>query len=369
MTFAGMRSKLKLNKLFLLTVVLPTLIALIYYGLIASDVFISYSKFVVRSPDKPSSSGLGIILQSAGFSNAGDETYAAQAFVQSRDALKALNRGQAFERAYTRPEISIFDRFNPFGGAGTFEKLYKLYSSKVSIEHSTTTGVSTLTVKSYTPEDAEVINRRLLEMAEVVVNRLNERGRQDMIRSAATELDAAKARAQRAAQALADYRNRQKIVDPEKQAAVQMQMISKLQDELISRRTQLAVLKRYTPRNSQVEVLSTSISALEQEITEQMRMVAGNRSSLAGQAARYQGLVLESQIADRQLAGALTSLQDARNDATRKQAYVERIVEPSRPDAAEEPGRIRGIFAVFAIGLVSYLAISMLLAGLREHQD
>src|SRR5690349_15086575 len=68
------------NWLFLVTVVVPTLIAILYYGFIASDVYISESKFVVRSPDKPAVSGLGVILKSAGFANAGDELYAAQSF-------------------------------------------------------------------------------------------------------------------------------------------------------------------------------------------------------------------------------------------------------------------------------------------------
>jgi capsular polysaccharide transport system permease protein len=40
----------KLNRLFLLTVVLPTLIAVLYFGFIASDVYLSESRFVVRTP-------------------------------------------------------------------------------------------------------------------------------------------------------------------------------------------------------------------------------------------------------------------------------------------------------------------------------
>ena len=79
----------KLNWLLLITVIVPTTLAIIYYGLFASDVYISESQFVVRSPDKPSVSGLGTLLKSAGFSNAGDEIYAADKYIQSRDALRA----------------------------------------------------------------------------------------------------------------------------------------------------------------------------------------------------------------------------------------------------------------------------------------
>jgi len=78
------------DKLFLLVVALPTLLATLYFGLFASDVYVSESQFVVRSPDKQSITGLGALLRSTGFSNAGDEVYAAENFVRSRDALKAL---------------------------------------------------------------------------------------------------------------------------------------------------------------------------------------------------------------------------------------------------------------------------------------
>ena len=103
------------NKLLLLTVVLPTALAILYYGLFASDVYVSESRFVVRSPDKPSTSGLGVLLKSAGFSNAGDEIFAAHEYVKSRDALKDLNRNDAVTRAYDNSGISIFGSIQPAG--------------------------------------------------------------------------------------------------------------------------------------------------------------------------------------------------------------------------------------------------------------
>ena len=66
---------------------------------------------------------------------------------------------------------------------------------------------------------------------------------------------------------------------------------------------------------------------------------------------------------------ALTSLEQARNDAQRKQLYLERIVQPSIPDNAVEPRRLRNVFATFILGMVAWGILSMLVAGVREHQD
>ena len=359
----------KIRPLFLATVIIPTIMAILYFGVFASDVYISESRFVVRSPDKPSTTGLGVLLKSTGFGNAGDEIYAAQDFMMSRDALQALNKKSAFVNAYTAPSVSFFDRFNSLGFGGTFEDLYKYYEKKVKVNQDTTSSIVTLNVRAYTAKDAQRFNEQLLEMAEATVNRLNARGRQDLIRFAEKEVTDAKSQSQDAAVALSVFRNQEGVVDPEKQATVQLQMISKLQDELIVTRTQLRELRAFAPQNPQIEVLAARASGLSAEINEQLGMVAGDKKSLSSRAAQYQRLWLESQFADKQLASAMASLEEARNEARRKQAYVERIVQPNLPDDSLEPRRIRGIIATFVLGLATWGILSMLIAGMREHRD
>lgn len=359
----------KLDRIFLITVVIPTVVSLIYFCLLASDVYISESRFVVRSPDKPASTGLGVLLKSTGFTNGGDEVYAAEGFIQSRDALAALNKGDRYRKAYSDPNISFADRFNGFGFNDSFEELYKYYRGKISVEHESTASITTLTVRAFSPAEAYGVNAQLLHMAETTVNQLNERGRQDLINFATVEVNEAKDNARRAALALSGFRNSQGVVDPEKQATAQLGMVSKLQDEIIASRSELLQLRSFTPQNPQIEVLATKVAGLEKEMRNQLSMVAGGSKSLSSTAAQYQRLALESQFADKQLAAAMSSLQDASNEARRKQAYLERIVEPSKPDEALEPRRLRGILATVLLGMVAWGILTMLLAGVQEHKD
>jgi capsular polysaccharide transport system permease protein len=307
-------------------------------------------------------------LHAPGVSVAGDEIYAVQEFVQSRDALKALNRDSMVTRAYTRPEIDMFSRFGTLGWGGSFEKLYKYYGKRVEVSQGTSS-VTSLSVRAYTAKDAYQMNEKLLELSEALVNRLNDRARGDLIRYATAEMTNAQKAAQNSAIALSAFRNKQGLVDPESQAQVQLQLVSKLQDELIATKTQLLQLRAFTPQNPQVPVLETRISGLTREIDDETRKVAGGQRSLAGAAVEYQRLNIESQFADKAMASALASLQDARNEARRKQVYLERIVQPNVPDEALEPRRWRGILSVLALGLLVWAILSMLLAGVREHRD
>jgi capsular polysaccharide transport system permease protein len=363
------RALRRVNTLFLLTVVVPTVLSIIYFGLIASDLYVSKSQFVVRSPDKPSTTGLGVLLKSVGFSNAGDEIFATQDYVVSRDALRTLNQNGAVEAAYTRPGVSMFDRFNPFGWNGSFEDLYDYYTGKVTIEHDATSSITTLSVKAFSAEDARKFNQRLLAQAEGLVNRLNSRGQRDLVDYAKRESQEAEQAGLRASRELARYRDQVGVIDPERQATVQLQMVSKLQDELIGARTQLAQLQALAPENPQIPLLETRIGSLTKEVQSALGQVTGARGSLAGSAVQYQRLQLEREFADKRLTAALTSLQEARNEARRQQAYVERIVQASLPDEAEQPRRLRGILATIVLGLVAYGVLTMLFAGIREHKD
>lgn len=359
----------RMGLLFWLTVVAPTALAVLYFGLFASDVYISESRYVVRSPEKPQKAGIGMLLGSAGFGAASEEVRAAQGFIQSRDALRAINADEFARKAWGRDSVSVFDRFNPLGWSGSFEDLYKYYEGKVDAAYDSETGITVLTVRAFSAGEAQAINARLLQNAEKLVNQLNERGRTDLVRFAEQEVAEAKTQAANAAQELAAYRNRKGVIDPERQAAVQLQMISKLQDELIGARMQLLQLTRAAGENPQIPLLKVRIAGLEKAIKEELGEVAGSDGSLSATAAEYQRLQVQREFADQQLGLSLAALQDARNEARRQGAYVERVAQPSLPDDALEPRRLRGILATLVIGLVVWSILTLLLAGVREHRN
>ena len=83
----------------------------------------------------------------------------------------------------------------------------------------------------------------------------------------------------------------------------------------------------------------------------------------------YDRLVLEKAFADRQLAAVLATLDSARSEAARKQLYLERLVQPNLPDQALEPRRLRGVATVLAAALIVWGIVSLVTAGIREHQE
>lgn len=357
-----------ISPLFLAVVVLPTVLATLYFGLLAEDVYVSESRILVRSPDKPDVSPLGAVLGSGAIGVSSEESHAVREFLQSRAALAQINRDGYVTRAYGGAERFILDRFGGFGGRSA-EQLYDYFGNRVSIEDGNAPLVIRVRVEAFEPAEAREINQRLLLRSEDLVNQLSERARGDAIRFAGEEVRRARDAARTASVELARFRDSQGIIDPELQARIGLQTISQLQEELIETRTRLLQLQTYTPRASQIPYLRTQVRELEREIARQTSRIAGGSRSLSASAARFQELALASQFAEQQVTVALASLQEAQAEARRKQAYVERISDPSLPDYAAYPRRLRGIVATFVLGLLAWGVLSMLIVGIREHRD
>lgn len=361
---------LRAHRLFVVTALLPTCASIAYFGFIASDVYVSESRFVVRSPERQATSPLGLILKGAAFARAQDDAYTIQDFMLSRDAMKALDAELGIRAGYAAPTVDWLNRFGTALWGNDFETFHEYYKRKVAVQLDPSSSIATLTTRGYDAQATQAMNRRLLELGEDLVNQMNERGRQDMVRFATTEVTQAQDKAVVAAQALAQYRKLQGVIDPERQSSIPLQQVARLQDELVETRSQVATLERLAPDNAQLAPLRQRVRLLHEEIDAVSARVAGAGSrSLADKAASFQRLALEKEFADRMLASALNNLEQARNDAQRKQLYLERIVQPSLPDAPMEPRRLRGVLVTAVIALMVWGILALLLAGVREHHE
>ena len=111
------------------------------------------------------------------------------------------------------------------------------------------------------------------------------------------------------------------------------------------------------------------LAALGKTMASESGKVLGAVGSLSAKQPAYDRLQLEKGLADRQLAAGLTALETARSEASRKQLYLERLVQPNQPDSATEPRRFRSVVMVFLLGLVTWATVSLVLASVREHVD
>jgi len=359
----------KKRRWFLLLVALPTLLAALYYGLIASDIYISESSFVIKSPDQKrgQTSTLANLVQTAGLSGGQEQTNEVLTYVRSRDALKALAKDLNVRDKFARPQADFFSRFPSPIADDSFESLFKYYGKMVSARLDTESGTAIINVEAFTPQDAYVINRQLLDLSENLVNRLNARAQSKGIAEAQKQVDLATQRAKAARVALAEYRNAQALIDPSKQAVGVLEIANTMIGERAALQAQLDLMERLTPRNPSIPALRNRINAISVQIASQDSRVVGNGSGIASKLGGYENLLVEQEFATQSLNAANAALVQARSEAQRQQYYLERVVDPNTPDKPLLPKRFINVLVVFAAATCLYFIAWMFMIGILEH--
>ena len=367
------RGRLSLQAwLFIAIVAVPTLLAAFYYLVLASPIYVSEARFVVRPrADTAGPGGLGLALASVGVDIGQGQTDAFEVheYMTSRDAVADLQKKLDLRAVLGRPEADFLARYpRPFESTA-FEQLYKNYQRFVTVGYNPTTGISTLRVEAFRPGDAEAISAALLDGGEALVNRLNDRAASDAIAEAQHEVEEAQARSMQAQTALTLFRNREQLIDPGSSSAASLTLITQLEGQLATLKAERASQAALTPQSAELPVLDRRIAAYEAQIAAEQSRMAGQATSLAPKISEYERLTLERDFADKTVASADAALEEARVDARRKQLYLERVVSPNTPDKAERPQRWLSLAMVLVTALVAYAIIVLVLAGLREHRQ
>ncbi|WP_436356136.1 chain-length determining protein [Brevundimonas sp. CEF1] len=354
---------------FLIIVALPTLLAAIYYLLIASPRYVSEARFVVRSPSTSQPSSLGAALQGVGFSTGMNDAYAVHEYMASRDGLNALKQRHDIERILGAEGVDIFSRYPHPWQSRSDEALFKALQRYLTVGYNSASGISTIRVQAFKPADAQALNSALLDSAEALINRLNDRAASNAVKDAQESLSRAQQEVTESQLALTSLRNSAQFIDPRAAAAESSEVISGLLVALAQLRAERAQLSAEAPSSPQLTIIDNRIRAYEQQVAEARASVSGKASSLAPKVGAYEELMLRKEIADKQMAQATAALLSAEQEARRQKLYLERIVTPSLPDKPSEPRRWMAILTVFASTMLAYGVGWLLWAGVREHKQ
>ena len=356
------------DPLFVLLVLLPGLLGVVYEGVIASDVYIAEATFVVHNEDPHAPGRFSGLLAGVGLPPADETSSAVVAFVQSREALKVLDQDLGYGRAMASTSVDPLSRFGVLAWRRGFEYLLLYYRERIAFAEGGAANVLTLTVRAYEPGQTLSIASRLVDLAEAKVNALDRSVRDDVVHFAETDLADAHRLSLEADKVLAQARAGRGVYDPDRQVAVPLTVLGKLEEELASARTLLGSLEQIAPKNPQVEVLHRQVEGLETQLARERRSVAGPDGSLSNLAETLDALNVEHVAAAHVVGAAIQSLTVARADARRRRIYLERIADPIRPDVALEPYRLRGVLATLGLGLLLWAVIRLLVSAVREHQ-
>lgn len=364
--------KLKTRRLAILLVGIPMLLAVIYYSFFALDRYVSVAQVTVRqtgSNDAPQIPGLAVMM--GGLNPASrEETLYLREFILSNDMLKVLQKELQWPEHYAkfwRDPLFWLNKNAPQ------EDILKYYQRMVKPHFDEQTGLLAIEVQAFTPEFAEDTLKVILAESERFVNELSHRMAREEMTFAQQELAKAREEYELRRDALLEFQGASNLLDAEAAAKARATVISDLEAQLTKERATLkgltATLSADTP---QVRQQRNKIRALEQQLeSENRRLVAqqtgGEKLNVV--ASRYRSLTIDATIAEEAYKYAVSAVETARIEASKKLRSLVTVVSPNTPVLAIYPERIYNLLTLLIGFLLFYGIARFVIATIEDHRD
>ena len=144
----------------------PVIVAFSYFGLIATDRFVSESSVVIRSGNAATPSiSFGGLLPLGGSSV--QDVVVVSDYIGSIEMALHLDKKFSLREHFSSKQVDFVSRLDP---ALSAEGFVEYLSGKISVVYEETTEIISVSVEAYTPEMARDINREIISKSEIPVS-------------------------------------------------------------------------------------------------------------------------------------------------------------------------------------------------------
>lgn len=358
--------KRRLALRFLIVVGVPTILSIIYYGIVASDIYQSEAVITVQSQQNRPALGLEAILGGVVGAGSAKDSLTVREYILSREMLQFVEQELRFTEHYSNQQADYLARLPR---DATFEEKFEYYQEWVQANFDTVSGILKVSVQAFSAERAKTINDAILKRSEEKVNALSNRAKADQIAFAKREVAEAEQRIADVQQRLLTLQNQGAEFHPGNKATTVMTVQGHLEIEIANARAALnQASKNMKPSAPKVVALRQRVQALELQLKrENKRLVDPENSALNTSIAKFESAMMEKSFAEKQYESSMASLELAKMEADKKSRYLATIASPSLPDEALYPQRVLGVLTVFLVSLAIFGIGSLLVAAVKEH--
>lgn len=346
-----------------------SLLAAFYWGIIASDRYVSEAHVIIQKTDLAGGQGINIggLLGNVGGSHA--DQLLLRDHLLSVDMLKKLdarlNLRAHFSDWHRDPLSRMWFEDQPL------EQFHSYYLSRVSVEYDDYAGVLVIKAQAYDPKTAQAIATAMVEEGERHMNAMAHILAQDQVAFLEKQVSDIGVRNIQARQAVLSFQNQKGMVSPQGTAENLAAIINRLEAQLTDLQTRRAALLGYLmPNSPNIVELNQQISAVEKQIErEQAQLVSPGGKMLNSTVEEFQRLQMNAEFAHDVYKTALAALENGRIEASRTLKKVSMLQAPTEPQYPLEPRRLYNIVVFILVTLLLAGIVHLLAAIIRDHKD
>lgn len=360
------RNSLMLTLRLMAFVLIPTLLAGIYFTMIATPMYSTNSAFqIIKADSAGAAGGAGGLLSGTQFATTPD-AIAVQTYLTSKDAMLRLEEDEGFVEHFSDPNIDVLQRLK---AGATLEDAHKIYKKRIKIGFDPTEGVVNMEVSAADPDMAVRFSEALIKYAEERVDNLSERKRDNQVSDAKTAFEDADKERRKAQEALVALQQ-STLLDPEAYAGSLRGQISTLEQQIVEKEIQLqALLDNARPNQSRVSGVRADIDRLKfakAETEARMNEPMENGMTLAETVSRIQISQADLATRDAMLQASLEQLRATQAEASSQSRYLTLAVDPIASESPSYPKAFEDTLLTLLILSGIYLMISITASILKE---
>lgn len=350
---------------FLVTVIVPAFACLLYLVFLATPQFVSESRFVVRG----SLERLGIdsVGQAAALSalNNSQEAHVIADYIRSPRIVTDIAKEFDLKRLYAGSSLDVIWHLSADSSP---DRIVRHWQRMASAEVDATTGIITVRIHAFQPDEAQALNQAVLKLSEALVAGFTQKMRTQRLKEALADSNAAQAEINTLLTVLETERGREETLDPLTTATTLATLVSSLRDEratLVAARE--AAASRLAANAPSLALTNERVRALDAQIglvvaTMQDKHRAAAASDLLSAASLFDVLQTRRELVTRRVARAETALAQARQDAIRQQVYLDVFMRPTLGEAKAHPKPLQTTILLL-LALAAIWAIAVLYFG------
>jgi len=328
--------KLFKSGMFWLFFLLPMALGITYYYKYASNQYQATAHFTIEKSDKGQADPLGALTGLPGNVSSTRDALIIKNFIESREVIERTRNDFDLEEIYTKktnnkipyPDTNNYfkdffdywklwilneldsqkedkDWLSRLDTDSSIEDIIKYWQTKVSVEFDSTSGIVTLGVMSFKPEDSIKIINAILKESEALVNNLSEKSRQDSLTFARAELKNAENKLKLARAEVSEFRDKEQSLSPEKNAESKLTLVEELEADRARAEADLQSLRLELPENSpKIQVAKYKVSALKTQVNKERERSARSNASedastMSAILSKYEELITEQGFAEK----------------------------------------------------------------------
>lgn len=342
-----------------------------YWLLIASDRYVSESRFIVQNTNLHASANfdLGSLISGGSVGPNRADQLLLREYLRSPDMAEKLDANLQL-REHFASQGDWLSRM--WGGTdATREEFHEYYLRRVQVEYDEFAGVLVLKAQAYEAEQAQRIAQALVQEGEAFMNRTAHAIAQDQVNFLEGQVSKLYDQVQKSRRTMLEFQEKKGLISPEAAAQVLAAIVANLQGQLADLQAQRSAMQAYlVADHPSIVLVEQRIEAIEKQIAqEQAKLAAPGGKTLNRTAEAFAQLELQAKFDLDMYKTALTALEQGRLEATRTLKKLSVLQQPNLPQDALEPRRLYTASVWVLTILLLAGILHLLLAIVRDHQD